>query len=234
MARCCRSRSRRSAPTSAPSFAEAQWISNAYLLFLSSLLLIGGAAGDRFGIKRVFAIGIVLFVVASMVCAIAPTPVLLIIARAVQGAGAALMVPGSLSIIAAAYPREQRGWAIGIWAAASSLTTILGPIIGGFLLTALGDWSWRLVFAVNLPLGGDLAGAAALARAQRPAGREAPARSRRRRAGHARAPGARLGPHRRRQQWQRAADEPRRPLVRRGHRRCSARSSSGRRGPKSR
>src|SRR5688572_16561924 len=134
--------------------AEAQWISNAYLLFLSSLLLIGGAAGDRFGIKRVFAIGIGLFVVASMVCAIAPTPLLLIIARSVQGVGAALMVPGSLAIIAAAYPREQRGWAIGIWAAASSLTTILGPIIGGFLLTALGDWSWRLVFAVNLPLGG--------------------------------------------------------------------------------
>ena len=63
------------------------------------------------------------------------------------------MVPGSLAIIAAAYPRDQRGWAIGIWAAASSLTTILGPIIGGFLLTGLGDWSWRLVFAVNLPLG---------------------------------------------------------------------------------
>jgi EmrB/QacA subfamily drug resistance transporter len=134
--------------------AEATWISNAYLLFLSSLLLIGGAAGDRFGIKRVFAIGIGLFVVASMVCAIAPTPLLLIIARSVQGVGAALMVPGSLAIIAAAYPRDQRGWAIGIWAAASSLTTILGPIIGGFLLTALGDWSWRLVFAVNLPLGG--------------------------------------------------------------------------------
>jgi EmrB/QacA subfamily drug resistance transporter len=136
------------------SFADAQWINNAYLLFLSSLLLLGGAAGDRFGLKRVFALGIVLFVVASIVCAIAPNPLLLIIARAVQGAGAAMMVPGSLAIIAAAYPREERGWAIGIWAAASSLTTILGPILGGLVLTAFGDWSWRLVFAINLPLGG--------------------------------------------------------------------------------
>lgn len=139
--------------------AEAQWISNAYLLFLSSLLLIGGAAGDRFGIKRVFSIGIVLFVLASMVCAIAPNALLLIISRAVQGTGAALMVPGSLAIIAAAYPRAERGKAIGVWASAASLTTILGPIIGGLVLTAFGDWSWRLIFAINLPLG---AGALAL------------------------------------------------------------------------
>lgn len=136
------------------SFADAQWINNAYLLFLSSLLLLGGAAGDRFGLKRVFSLGIVLFVLASVICAVAPSPILMIVARALQGAGAALMVPGSLAIIAAAYPRESRGWAIGIWAAASSLTTILGPIIGGLVLTALGDWSWRLVFAINLPLGG--------------------------------------------------------------------------------
>lgn len=136
------------------SFADAQWINNAYLLFLSALLLLGGAAGDRFGLKRVFSAGIALFVLASIVCALAPTAILLILARAVQGIGAALMVPGSLAIIAAAYPRDSRGRAIGIWAAASSLTTILGPIIGGFVLTALGDWSWRLVFAINLPLGG--------------------------------------------------------------------------------
>ncbi len=72
----------------------------------------------------------------------------------VQGFGAAFMVPSSLAIIAKAYPKEERGAAIGIWAAASSLTTILGPVLGGLLLTALGDWSWRLVFAINLPLGG--------------------------------------------------------------------------------
>lgn len=136
------------------SLADAQWISNAYMLFLASLLLIGGAAGDRFGLRNVFAIGIVLFVVASLVCAVAPDPAFLIYARAVQGIGAALMVPGSLAIIAKAYPREERGKAIGLWSAFSSLTTILGPVVGGFVLTTLGDWSWRLVFAINLPLGG--------------------------------------------------------------------------------
>ncbi|GLQ54077.1 MFS transporter [Devosia nitrariae] len=133
--------------------ADAQWVSNSYMLFLGSLILIGGAAGDRFGLKRVFGIGIGLFVAASLVCAVAPTPLSLIVARAVQGVGAALMVPGSLAIIAKAYPKDERGKAIGIWAAASSLTTILGPVIGGFVLTMLGDWSWRLVFAINLPLG---------------------------------------------------------------------------------
>lgn len=132
---------------------DAQWVSNGYLLFLSALILLGGAAGDRFGLRKIFGLGIIVFVAASLVCAMAPTPLVLIIARAVQGMGAAFMVPGSLAIIAKAYPREERGKAIGIWAAASSLTSIAGPIIGGFLLTALGDWSWRLVFAVNLPLG---------------------------------------------------------------------------------
>lgn len=136
------------------SLADAQWISNAYLLFLASLLLIGGAAGDRFGLRNVFAFGICLFVAASLVCALAPTPLFLIVARAVQGLGAALMVPGSLAIIAKAYPREERGKAIGLWSSFSSLTTILGPVIGGLVLTGLGDWSWRLVFAINLPLGG--------------------------------------------------------------------------------
>jgi len=133
--------------------AEAQWVSNGYMLFLSSLILLGGAAGDRFGLRNMFGLGIAIFVLASIACALAPTPIVLIVARAVQGTGAAFMVPGSLAIIARAYPREERGRAIGIWAAASSLTTIGGPIIGGFLLTALGDWSWRLVFAINLPLG---------------------------------------------------------------------------------
>lgn len=133
--------------------ADAQWVSNGYLLFLSALILLGGAAGDRFGLRKTFAAGIVVFVAASIVCALAPTPLVLVVARAIQGAGAAFMVPGSLAIIAKAYPREERGRAIGIWATASSLTSIGGPIIGGFVLTALGDWSWRLVFAVNLPLG---------------------------------------------------------------------------------
>jgi EmrB/QacA subfamily drug resistance transporter len=141
------------------SLADAQWISNAYMLLLASLLLIGGAAGDRFGLRKVFAFGIAVFVVASGICAFAPTTGWLIGARLLQGFGAAFMVPGSLAIIAKAYPRDERGQAIGIWATASSLTSILGPVIGGFILTGLGDWSWRLVFAINLPLG---AGALAL------------------------------------------------------------------------
>ena len=136
------------------SLADAQWVSNAYLLTLSSLLLLGGAASDRFGLRNVFAAGIMVFVVASIGSALAPTPALLIGARAIQGIGAAFMVPGSLAIIAKAYPKEERGGAIGIWAAASSLTTLLGPVIGGLVLTWLGPWSWRLIFALNLPLGG--------------------------------------------------------------------------------
>lgn len=135
------------------SLTDAQWVSNAYLLLLSSVLLLGGAAGDRFGIRNVFAGGIVLFVVASLCSALSPNPAILIAARAVQGLGAAFMVPSSLAIIARAYPKVERGGAIGIWSSASSFFTIAGPVIGGLVLTTLGDWSWRLVFAVNLPLG---------------------------------------------------------------------------------
>ncbi len=133
--------------------ADAQWVSNAYLLLLSSVLLLGGAAGDRFGVRNIFAGGIIVFVVASLASAVSPTPAILIAARAVQGLGAAFMVPSSLAIIAKAYPRDERGGAIGIWSSASSFFTIAGPVIGGLVLTTLGDWSWRLVFAVNLPLG---------------------------------------------------------------------------------
>jgi EmrB/QacA subfamily drug resistance transporter len=135
------------------SLADAQWVSNSYMLFMASLILIGGAADDRFGLRRVFSGGIALFVVASLFCALAPTPLFLIVCRAVQGLGAAFMVPGSLALIAKAYPREARGKAIGIWATAASLTTILGPIVGGALLSTFGPWSWRLVFAINLPFG---------------------------------------------------------------------------------
>lgn len=133
--------------------ADVQWVSNAYLLTLSSLLLLGGAAGDRFGLRNVFIGGIVLFVVASLASALAPNVGFLIAARAVQGVGAAFMVPGSLAIIAEAYPPNERGRAIGLWASASSLTTLLGPVFGGALLSWLGEGAWRWVFAINLPLG---------------------------------------------------------------------------------
>lgn len=134
-------------------FAQAQWISNAYALTLSALILVGGAAGDTFGLRRTFAFGIAAFVAASMLCAIAPTADLLIGFRALQGVGAALMVPGSLAIIAKAYPKGERGNAIGIWAASSALTTALGPVLGGLLLQWGGESIWRFIFAINLPLG---------------------------------------------------------------------------------
>jgi EmrB/QacA subfamily drug resistance transporter len=135
-------------------FADAQWISNAYALTLSALILAGGAAGDNFGLRRTFVTGIALFVTASLACALAPGPASLIAARAVQGIGAAIMVPGSLAIIAKAYPKKERGRAIGIWAASSALTTALGPVIGGLALSAFDEGVWRLIFAINLPLGG--------------------------------------------------------------------------------
>lgn len=136
------------------SLSQAQWVHNAYLLTLSALILVGGAMGDRFGLARIFGLGIAFFVGASLLCAIAPDASFLIVVRALQGIGAAIMVPGSLAIIARAYPREERGRAIGIWAAASALTTALGPVIGGMALSLGGPEMWRWIFAVNLPLGG--------------------------------------------------------------------------------
>lgn len=135
------------------SLADAQWISNAYALALAALILVGGGAGDKFGLRKTFIAGIVLFILASMACAAAPSASTLILSRGVQGVGAAFMVPGSLAIIAKAYPKEERGRAIGIWAASSALTTAIGPVFGGLLLSVFGDAAWRVIFAINLPLG---------------------------------------------------------------------------------
>ena len=135
------------------SLAQATWINNAYLLPLSALILVGGVLGDRYGVARIFGLGIAIFVAASIVTALAPTTEILIASRAVKGAGAALMVPGSLAIIAKAYPKEERGRAIGYWAAASAVTTAIGPVLGGAMLSFIGDWAWRIVFFANLPLG---------------------------------------------------------------------------------
>jgi len=131
------------------SFGAVQWVVNAYALFLGALILVGGAAGDRFGRRSVFLAGILLFTAASVACAIAPSVELLIAARSVQGLGAALLVPQSLAIIAAAYPRDERGRAIGVWAGASAIATALGPLLGGFLIDTL---DWQAVFWINLPL----------------------------------------------------------------------------------
>ncbi|WP_316015860.1 MFS transporter [Roseobacter sp. HKCCA0434] len=135
------------------SLADIQWVNNAYMLTLSALILVGGAAGDRYGVVRVFTIGIALFVAASVLCALAPTTGILIPARALQGIGAAVMVPGSLALISKSYPRGERGRAIGIWAAASAVTTALGPVLGGALLSAGSAELWRAIFLINLPLG---------------------------------------------------------------------------------
>jgi EmrB/QacA subfamily drug resistance transporter len=135
------------------SLQQAQWINAAYLLSLSSLVLVGGAMGDRFGIARIFSLGIVIFVGGSLACAAALTPEQMIAARAVKGVGAALMVPGSMAMVSRAYPRAERGRALGLWAAASTLTTALGPVLGGMFVTWGGEVGWRLIFALNLPLG---------------------------------------------------------------------------------
>lgn len=135
------------------SLVDAQWISNGYMLFLSSLVLLGGAAGDVFGVRNIFAGGIAFFILTSLACALAPDADTLIVTRALQGVGAAFMVPGSLALIAKAYPAETRGRAIGLWAAFSSLTTAGGPFVGGMLLSFGTDWMWRLIFAINVPIG---------------------------------------------------------------------------------
>jgi EmrB/QacA subfamily drug resistance transporter len=131
------------------SVSAAQWVVNAYMLLLSALVLLGGAAGDRFGRRRVFILGVVAFGAASAGCGLAPGAGTLIAARAAQGIGAALLVPSSLALISASYPPSERGRAIGTWAGSSALTTALGPVLGGWLVDA-GSWRW--IFFVNLPL----------------------------------------------------------------------------------
>jgi EmrB/QacA subfamily drug resistance transporter len=125
------------------------WIVNAYALVVAALLLVGGALGDRHGRRRVLAAGIALFTAASLACGLAPGTGFLIAARAVQGAGAALMIPGSLALLAATFGEERRGRAIGTWSAWTIIATALGPVLGGALTHA--GW-WRGVFFLNLPL----------------------------------------------------------------------------------
>lgn len=128
---------------------DISWVINAYTLFLASLILLGGALGDHFGRKRLFALGVAVFTLASAWCGLAPDVGQLIAARAVQGVGAALLVPGSLAIISASFPEQERGSAIGLWSGFSALTSAVGPVLGGVLIDAL---SWRWIFFINLPL----------------------------------------------------------------------------------
>lgn len=131
------------------SLAGLSWVVNGYTLVLTAFILVGGSAGDVYGRRRIFGLGIAIFAIASLGCAIALSSGQLITARVVQGFGAALMVPSSLALIATYYPREERGRAVGIWAAASGVSAAIGPLLGGALVDALG---WRSTFYINLPL----------------------------------------------------------------------------------
>ena len=131
--------------------ADLEWVIDGYLLMLAALVLSGGALADRIGARRVFQVGLGVFVVASVICGVAPGVIVLVIARLIQGAGAAMSVPASLALLRAAFPDARlRARAIGAWGAIAGVAAASGPILGGILVTAV---SWRLVFFVNVPIG---------------------------------------------------------------------------------
>ena len=129
--------------------ADVQWVVNAYLLPLSALLLLGGALGDHYGRRRLLLLGTSLFALASLACALAPSLPLLLAARALQGIGAALLLPNSLALLNAAFTGEKRGRAVGIWAAAGAAAAAAAPLLGGWLGDHVG---WPSIFYINLPL----------------------------------------------------------------------------------
>ncbi len=131
------------------SASQIQWVVEAYALLLASLILVGGSLGDIFGRRRIFTLGVAVFAVASAWCGVAPTIGHLIAARALQGVGGAMLIPGSLALISAAYPEAERGKAIGTWSGFSAITAAIGPVLGGTLVQHEG---WRWVFFLNLPL----------------------------------------------------------------------------------
>lgn len=126
-----------------------QWVVESYGLFLGALILIGGSLGDLFGRRLMFLLGVAIFAVASLGCGFAPNILLLIVARTIQGAGAALLVPGSLAIISSSFDEKIRGQAIGTWSGFTAITTAVGPVLGGWLVQHA---SWRWAFFINLPL----------------------------------------------------------------------------------
>jgi EmrB/QacA subfamily drug resistance transporter len=129
--------------------ADQQWVVEAYALATVSLLLVGGALGDQFGRKRIFTLGLIGFGITSVLCALAPSSAFLIAARALQGLTGALLVPGSLAIIAATFEGAERGKAVGTWTAWTGIATVIGPAGGGALVEAV---SWRAIFWINIPL----------------------------------------------------------------------------------
>ncbi|WP_370616678.1 MFS transporter [Mumia sp. Pv 4-285] len=126
-----------------------QWVVNGYTLALASLILLGGALGDRWGRRRVFVIGVLWFAAASLLCGVAPNIETLIAARVLQGVGGALLTPGSLALISASFDSEDRGAAIGAWSGLGGVATAIGPLLGGWLIEAV---SWRAIFLLNIPL----------------------------------------------------------------------------------
>ncbi len=128
---------------------DAQWVVEAYALLLAALILVGGSLGDIYGRRRIYAAGVAVFAASSIWCGLAPNISQLIFARALQGIGAALLVPGSLAIISASFHQNERGRAIGTWSGFTSITAAVGPVLGGFLIE---HGSWRWVFFINVPL----------------------------------------------------------------------------------
>ena len=129
--------------------ADIIWITNIYSLLVGALILVGGSLGDHYGRKRIYIMGIMIFSAAAMFCGIAPSTELLIVGRAIKGIGGALMIPGSLAIVSAYFDDATRGKAIGIWSAFTTMTSILGPVVGGIL--AENDL-WRFIFFLSVPL----------------------------------------------------------------------------------
>jgi EmrB/QacA subfamily drug resistance transporter len=128
---------------------DLQWISDAYLLTLGAFIVLGGSLGDRLGRRRMFVLGLAAFTAASVVCGLAPSTIVLIAARAVQGIGGALLVPGSLAIISACFVPQDRARAVGLWSGMSGVTTAAAPFVGGWLVDSV---SWRAIFFINVPL----------------------------------------------------------------------------------
>jgi EmrB/QacA subfamily drug resistance transporter len=131
------------------SISDVQWVVESYALFLAALLLLGGSSGDIFGRRKIYVVGVVVFAAASSWCGLARNINILICARSLQGVGAALLVPGSLSLITASFPENTRGQAIGTWSGFSAITAAIGPVIGGWLIE---HSTWRWIFFLNLPL----------------------------------------------------------------------------------
>src|SRR3954463_7390154 len=127
---------------------DVQWVIEAFALFLGALILVGGSLGDQFGRKKVFLLGVVFITAASVICGLGSSPRVLVIGRALQGIGAAFLVPGSLAIISATFDDAERGRAIGTWSGFSAITTAIGPVIGGWLIEHV---SWRAAFFINVP-----------------------------------------------------------------------------------